>query len=72
MRSLSVHQGELVHQRLVNTTMPGLKPMNGSTITMGAVNRHQAGVYQCQANNGVGRSAFRDVTLRVLCKYAPV
>ncbi|XP_014285847.3 opioid-binding protein/cell adhesion molecule homolog [Halyomorpha halys] len=55
--------------RRVNTTMPGLKPMNGSTITMGAVNRHQAGVYQCQANNGVGRSAFRDVTLRVL--YAP-
>ncbi|XP_073987400.1 neurotrimin-like isoform X2 [Rhodnius prolixus] len=55
--------------RRTNTTLPGLKPMNGSTLSMGPVTRHQAGMYQCIANNGVGYPAVRELTLRVL--YSP-
>ncbi|KAK9510568.1 hypothetical protein O3M35_005317 [Rhynocoris fuscipes] len=43
--------------------------MNGSSLSMGPVTRHQAGMYQCIANNGVGYPAVRELTLRVLCEY---
>lgn len=46
--------------------------MNGSTLSMGPVTRHQAGMYQCIANNGVGYPAVRELTLRVLCKFEHV
>ncbi|XP_014248164.1 limbic system-associated membrane protein-like isoform X2 [Cimex lectularius] len=52
-----------------NTYNPSLRPTNGSTILLGEVNRHQAGVYRCLASNGVGKVAARELTLRVL--YAP-
>ncbi|KAF6214450.1 hypothetical protein GE061_009193 [Apolygus lucorum] len=55
--------------RRTNTTWPGLKPINGSTINMGPATRHMAGRYQCIASNGVGRPAVREVVLKVL--YAP-
>ncbi len=40
----------------------------GSTLTLTGVTRHQAGVYRCQASNGVGRDAVEEIHLQVLCE----
>ena len=33
------------------------------------INRHDARVYRCTAENGVGTPSSRDVTIDVQCKY---
>ncbi|KAL1124629.1 hypothetical protein AAG570_001253, partial [Ranatra chinensis] len=53
-----------------NNILPsGEKSVEGISITIEQANRHQAGIYQCTASNGVGQPATRDITLQVLCKY---
>lgn len=44
------------------------KAGEGFSITLEKVDRHQAGVYQCTASNGVGDPVTVDMTLDVLCK----
>jgi hypothetical protein len=45
------------------------RPVEGFSLTLEQVDRHQAGIYQCSANNGVGPPASFDITLNVLCEY---
>jgi hypothetical protein len=47
----------------------GESTVQGFSLTLEQVDRHQAGVYQCLASNGVGQSATFDTTLHVLCEY---
>ncbi|KAF4523238.1 hypothetical protein B566_EDAN011464 [Ephemera danica] len=46
----------------------GQHSVEGFSLTLEQVDRHQAGMYQCSASNGVGQPATFDVTLHVLCK----
>lgn len=46
----------------------GEKAFEGFSITLDKVDRHQAGVYQCTATNGVGDPVTVDMQLDVLCK----
>ncbi|XP_046382567.1 lachesin-like isoform X2 [Ischnura elegans] len=51
-------------------TLPsGEESVEGFSISLDRVDRHQAGVYRCMANNGVGDPVFVDLTLDVL--YPP-
>jgi hypothetical protein len=53
-----------------NNLLPsGEKTVKGTSITIEQANRHQAGVYQCTASNGVGEPVTQNITLNVL--YAP-
>ena len=52
-----------------NPLPSGEKAFEGYTITLDKVDRHQAGVYQCTASNGVGDPVTVDMQLDVLCKY---
>ena len=47
----------------------GLKFLEGSIYTIHNISRHQAGVYKCQASNGVGYPVIQEIHLTVLCKY---
>ncbi|XP_071447644.1 lachesin-like isoform X2 [Hetaerina americana] len=47
----------------------GEESVEGFSISLDRVDRHQAGVYRCMANNGVGDPVFVDLTLDVL--YPP-
>ena len=40
----------------------------GMTLTMTGVSRHHSGVYECEADNGVGRPVVAEISLNVLCK----
>jgi hypothetical protein len=53
-----------------NMLPTGEKALEGFSITLNKVDRHQAGVYQCTASNGVGEPVTVDMQLDVLCKYA--
>ncbi|KAG8231169.1 hypothetical protein J437_LFUL004998 [Ladona fulva] len=46
----------------------GEESVEGFSISLDRVDRHQAGVYRCTANNGVGEPVFVDMTLNVLCR----
>ncbi|XP_067007023.1 lachesin [Anabrus simplex] len=52
-----------------NTLPTGEKSVEGFSITLEKVDRHQAGVYQCTASNGVGEPVTVDMQLDVL--YPP-
>jgi hypothetical protein len=52
-----------------NMLPTGEKALEGFSITLNKVDRHQAGVYQCTASNGVGEPVTVDMQLDVLCKY---
>jgi hypothetical protein len=52
-----------------NILPTGEKAVEGFSITLDKVDRHQAGVYQCTASNGVGKPVTVDMQLDVLCKY---
>lgn len=55
---------------LQDSSLPsGEKTIEGFSITLDKVDRHQAGVYQCTASNGVGDPVTVDMQLDVLCKY---
>ena len=41
----------------------------GSTLTMAGVTRHHAGVYECEASNGVGANVSTEMRLSVSCEY---
>ncbi|XP_059480564.1 limbic system-associated membrane protein-like isoform X2 [Neocloeon triangulifer] len=43
--------------------------VEGFSLTLEQVDRHQAGIYQCSANNGVGTPATFDINLNIL--YPP-
>jgi len=47
----------------------GLKFLEGSIYTIHNISRHQAGVYKCQASNGVGYPVIQEIHLTVL--YSP-
>lgn len=42
----------------------------GPVLTLERIERLQAGVYQCTADNGVGEPVNVDMRLDVLCKYS--
>lgn len=42
--------------------------VEGFSITLEMIDRHQSGVYQCTASNGVGDPVTVDMQLDVLCK----
>ena len=48
----------------------GLKFHEGSIYTIHNISRHQAGIYKCQASNGVGYPVLEEIDLTVLCKQA--
>jgi hypothetical protein len=52
-----------------NMLPTGEKASEGFSITLHKVDRHQAGVYQCTASNGVGEPVTVDMQLDVLCEY---
>lgn len=41
---------------------------DGPILTLEKVERQQAGIYQCTADNGVGEPVSVDIRLDVLCK----
>lgn len=47
----------------------GLKFQEGSIYTIHNISRHQAGIYKCQASNGVGYPVLEEINLTVL--YSP-
>jgi hypothetical protein len=55
-----------------NMLPTGEKALEGFSITLNKVDRHQAGVYQCTASNGVGEPVTVDMQLDVLCEYCQV
>ncbi|XP_073988666.1 klingon isoform X2 [Rhodnius prolixus] len=59
----------ILWSRKDNSLPTGEKAMEGFSITLEKVDRHQAGVYQCTANNGVGDPVTVDMQLDVL--YPP-
>ena len=48
----------------------GQKLLVGSTYTMTNISQYQAGVYICEASNGVGYPVLQHINLTVLCKYS--
>ena len=42
---------------------------DGTTLTLPEVTRHHAGLYICEADNGVRRTASQNISLVVHCKY---
>lgn len=46
--------------------------VEGFSITLEMIDRHQSGVYQCTASNGVGDPVTVDMQLDVLCTYKTV
>uniref|UniRef100_A0A1B6C8U7 Ig-like domain-containing protein n=2 Tax=Clastoptera arizonana TaxID=38151 RepID=A0A1B6C8U7_9HEMI len=59
----------IVWTRKDNVLPNGEKSYDGYAITLDKVDRHQAGVYQCTASNGVGEPVTVDMQLDVL--YPP-
>ncbi|XP_054285081.1 lachesin-like isoform X1 [Macrosteles quadrilineatus] len=59
----------IIWTRKDNSLPTGEKSVEGFTITLDKVDRHQAGVYQCTAQNGVGDPVTVDMQLDVL--YPP-
>jgi hypothetical protein len=60
----------LMFSRSQDNVLPtGEKAVEGFSITLEKVDRHQAGVYQCTASNGVGEPVTVDMQLDVLCEY---
>uniref|UniRef100_A0A1B0B736 Ig-like domain-containing protein n=1 Tax=Glossina palpalis gambiensis TaxID=67801 RepID=A0A1B0B736_9MUSC len=43
---------------------------DGPILTLEKVERQQAGIYQCTADNGVGDPVSVDIRLDVLCKFS--
>nr|XP_040580758.1 limbic system-associated membrane protein-like [Lepeophtheirus salmonis] len=57
--------------RKINDQLPagGELSSDGMTFTMFDVNRHHAGLYECEAGNGVGTSVKAEISLKIL--YGP-
>lgn len=52
-----------------NNLLPGGEQTAVTNIlTIERVDRHQAGIYQCTASNGVGEDVSQQIVLHVLCK----
>jgi len=55
---------------LQNNLLPsGEQSVEGYSITIEQATRHQAGIYQCVARNGVGEPVTESIALHVLCKF---
>jgi len=54
-----------------NNLLPsGEKSLEAKSLVIESVDRHEAGIYICEARNGVGhKSATATIKLQVLCKY---
>ena len=54
-----------------NNLLPsGEKFVVAKSLVIDSVNRHEAGVYTCEAKNGVGiKTATASIKLQVLCKF---
>lgn len=44
----------------------------GSILTLERIERHQAGIYQCSADNGVGEPVTMEMKLDILCEYSNI
>ena len=55
-----------------NNLLPsGEKSLEAKSLVIESVDRHEAGIYICEARNGVGhKSATATIKLQVLCKYS--
>lgn len=42
----------------------------GTSLTMTGVTRHHSGLYECQADNGVGATVKAETKLKILCKLS--
>lgn len=51
-----------------NLLPSGQRSQEGFSISLDRVDRHQAGVYQCTASNGVGNPVTVDMQLDILCE----
>ena len=60
------------HFFLQNNLLPnGEKRKTSNSLIIDSVDRHEAGVYVCEANNGVGLGIVKaeaQINLQVLCK----
>ena len=54
-----------------NNLLPsGEKSLVAKSLVIESVDRHEAGIYICEAKNGVGhKSATASIKLQVLCKF---
>ena len=73
MRSSLFHVQKLQNLDLQNNLLPnGEKRKTSKTLVIESVDRHEAGIYICEANNGVGVGhvkAEAKIKLQVLCEY---
>lgn len=52
-----------------NNLLPdGVQTAVTPVLSLDRVDRHQAGIYQCIASNGVGEDITEQIVLHVLCK----
>ncbi|XP_039278694.1 protein amalgam [Nilaparvata lugens] len=70
IHTVEILESQMTCQMSEDEPLPsGEKASEGFQITLEKVDRHQAGVYQCTASNGVGEPVTVDMQLDVL--YAP-
>lgn len=54
-----------------NNLLPdGIQSAVTPILSLEGVDRHQAGIYQCIASNGVGEDVTEQIILHVLCKFS--
>ncbi len=46
----------------------GQTSVEGLSLKLDNVGRHDAGIYMCTANNGVGQEASAEITVHIACK----
>ena len=47
----------------------GQTSVEGLSLKLDNVGRHDAGIYMCTANNGVGQEASAEITVHIACKW---
>ena len=63
---------EVFFANFQNNLLPsGEKSLVAKSLVIESVDRHEAGIYICEAKNGVGhKSATASIKLQVLCKFS--
>lgn len=66
-----IHQKRWFFANFQNNLLPsGEKSLVAKSLVIESVDRHEAGIYICEAKNGVGhKSATASIKLQVLCKF---
>ena len=68
----SYHITTVFFANFQNNLLPsGEKSLVAKSLVIESVDRHEAGIYICEAKNGVGhKSATASIKLQVLCKFS--